>query len=365
MKNILFITDTALANPKRGTPLRIMSVAKQINKENNIFVVAQDVSEDLSKNFVVYPKINFFSKILFFVKLIKKNKIDLVFANTDIEIILPVFLKIFTRVKIAIDIHGLYAEEMYYANLIGPLKKRLIDFTVRICFFFYDLIFVCSHKLIDYYPQVSKKMLVLYGGFEGENIFDTKERIEPEVFTIGYAGNLKSYQGFDYVLEACSIIKQKNLFDFKLNLIVSSGTTDIEKKLNDYGLLEVSELSFKVEYEEAKAIIGRSSVLVIPRPSLPLTEYAFPSKMPGDLLSGIPTIITIVGPVEKLLGNSDVSILINPDNITVNLVDALLKVKNMSSEERGAMSNRAKKFVQANLTWDVLGAKINEVLKNL
>lgn len=365
MKNILFITDTALANPKRGTPLRIMSIAKQINKENNIFVVAQDVSNDLSKNFLVYPKINFVSKILFFIKLIKKNKIDLVFANTDMEIILPVFLKIFTRVKISIDIHGLYAEEMYYAGLIGPIKKRLIDLTVRVCLLFYDLIFVCSHKLIEYYPRVSKKMFVLYGGFEGENIFETQTRVEPEIFTIGYAGNLKSYQGFDYLLEACSIIKQKNLFDFRLNLIVSSGTSDIEKKLNDYGLLDVSDLHFKVEYEEAKAIIGRSSVLVIPRPSLALTEYAFPSKMPGDLLSGIPTIITIVGPVEKLLGNSDVSVLIKPDNIVTNLTDALVQVKNMSIEERDAMSSRAKKFVQTNLTWDVLGVKINEVLKNL
>lgn len=365
MKNILFISDNALAQPKRGTPLRIMSIAKQIAKENKIFVVAQDVSSDLSENFTVYPKINFFKKVLFLIRLIKKNKIDLVFANTDIEIILPIFLKMFTSVKIIIDIHGVYAEELYYGGLISSFKKSVIDFVVRVCLLFYDLIFVCSHKLLEYYPKASKKMVVLYGGFEGENIFVDNQITEPEIFTIGYAGNLKDYQGFSYVLEACQIIKQKNLFNFRLNLILSSGTSDIEEKLDEYGLLECSDLNFKVEYEKVKEIISKSSVLVIPRPSIPLTEYAFPSKMPGDLLTGIPTIITIVGPVDKLLGDENVSVLIEADDIANNLVQALTQVKEMSSKERHLMSQRAMNFVKNNLTWDVLGVIINKNLEKI
>lgn len=364
MKNILFITNTSLAQAKRGTPLRIISVAKQIAKEHQLWVVAKAVPTDLNLPFIAYPQTNFFSKFWIFYKLIKQNKIDTVFANTDMEIILPVFLKIATGVKIVMDIHGLYAEEMYYEKLISRPKKYLIDLVIRFFLLFYDLIFVCSHKLVDYYPAVSKKMVVLYNGVE-EELFNNPDRLEPAIFTIGYAGNLKAYQGFDYLLQACQQIRQQHLFDFRLNLILSSGTSDIAEKLKQYNLLDISDLHFKVEHGEVRPIISQSSVLVIPRPSLPLTEYAYPSKMPGDLLTGIPTIITIVGPIEQLLSKANVSILIKTDDISANIVSALVTVKNMSQVARNDLGKRAIAFVKSNLTWDVLGIKINQSLKQI
>lgn len=364
MKNVLFIANISLAQAKRGTPLRIISVAKQIAKEHHIWVVAKDAPFNFDLPFFAYPITNFFNKFLFFYKLIKQNKIDIVFANTDMEIIMPVFLKIFTGVKIVIDIHGLYTEEMYYEKLISLPKKYLIDWAIRFFLLFYDLIFVCSHKLSAYYSAVSKKMVVLYNGVE-EELFINQDRVEPEIFTIGYAGNLKDYQGFDYLLQACQQIRKQKLFKFRLNLILSSGTSDIKERLKYYDLLDISDLHFKVKHEQVRLIISRSSVLVVPRPSLPLTEYAYPSKMPGDLLTGIPTIITIVGPIEKLLGRANVSVLIKADNISDNLIGALLQIKNMSKEARDDMGKRAIAFVKANLTWDVLGIKINQSLKQI
>lgn len=361
MKNILFITKASLNSAKRGTPLRMISVAKQIAKANNILVVASSVPANFALAHQIYPQGNLWQNFFYFLKLIKQKKIDIIFANTEMEIVLPVLLKIFTGKKIVIDTHGLYAEEMYYEGLMSLPKKYVVGMVIRFLLLFYDLIFFCSDKLLDYYAAVKNKAVIIYNGIDQE-LFTNLEPVSPKIFTIAYAGNLKKYQGFEYLLLACQKIRQQNLFSFRLNLVVSSGTSDIAERLQAHNLLDITDLHFKLDNDQVAPIINRSSVLVIPRPSLTLTEYAYPSKMPGDLLTGIPTIITKVGPVDKLLGQADVSILIEADDISNNLVKALQAVHDMSALDRALLGKRAVNFVKNNLTWDILGTKINESL---
>lgn len=364
MKKILFITKSDLKNPKHGTPLRMLSVARQIAKQHNVIFCTQDISDDLKNKFIAYPSGNAIKRFLFFKKIIKKHKIDLVLAHTEIELRLPVFLKLFTGVKIVLDMHGLHAEEMYYHKLINNNKRWLIDKVIRFFLRFYDRLFICNLNHKKYYAHVADKMRLVYNGVELSN-FDIPKAEEPEIFTIGYAGNLKPYQGFDYVLQACQSIKNKKLFDFRLNLVVSSGTLEIKDILKNYGLLDKADLNFKIDHDKVNEIIAKSSVLVVPRPSLKMTEYAYPSKLPNDLLTGIATITTKVGPVKDLFAPADCCIVIEADNIAKNLEQALIKVYSMSKEARQALGERAIDFVKNNLTWDILGQDINKYLEEV
>lgn len=364
MKKILFITNSKLKDPKRGTPLRMLSVARQIAKEHQLIVCTQDIADDIKVEFVPYPNGSAIQRFSFFKKLIKKHQIDIVLAHTEMEVRMPVFLKLFTRVKIVLDMHGLYAEEMYYHALMNNHKRWLVDKVVRFFLSFYDMLFICNLKHKQYYPHVASKMKLIYNGVESR-FLEVQRSEEPEVFTIGYAGNLKPYQGFDYLLEALANIKKKNLFDFRLNFILSSGTTHIEGMLKERGLLENADLHFKVPHDQVGQIITQSSVLVVPRPSLKMTEYAYPSKLPSDLLTGIPTITTNVGPIEQLFKPADCCVVIETDDIAKNLEQALVKVQAMSSHDRQVLGDRAVAFVQTTLSWDILGKDINKYLTNL
>ena len=93
MKKILYITKEPLDNPRRGTPIRIYNIVKQISKEHKVIVSSPSIGESLIVEFYKYPEGNLIKKLNYFSNLIKKHQIEIVMTSTDIEIIIPFFLK--------------------------------------------------------------------------------------------------------------------------------------------------------------------------------------------------------------------------------------------------------------------------------
>ena len=93
-KNVLFISNIKLDNPMRGTPLRIYKFILNIKKENNVWVSSQTNHKDFGDQYFEIPKVNLIKKFLFFHKIIKENKIDIVISATGTSIKLLVVLKL-------------------------------------------------------------------------------------------------------------------------------------------------------------------------------------------------------------------------------------------------------------------------------
>ncbi len=370
-KSILFVCPVALKNPVRGTPLRIYNFLRQIRKAHNLLVCVKDVEPDLEDIFVPYPSLAGWQKLSYFRKLIREKNIEMVLTATEVGIKLPVFLKWLLGVKIAIDLHGLYVEERYFKGSIGGFRKFFYDKKIKFFLRFYDLIFVVAGKLKKYYERINKNIVVIYGGFNPEE-FKKREGEEGEkrsegqgVFTIGYMGNTRNYQGLNFLLEAAGEIKKKNLFPFRLKLILSGERAELLKLLEEKNLSELTELNFDLDHENVNEVISQTDVLTIPRPSLPLTEYAYPSKLPENLATGILLVLTEVGPVGELLSGQDFCMIISPEKITEELEEALIRLQSMSFEQRMRMGENARNFVMNNLTWTTQGQKINEALERI
>lgn len=365
MKNVLFIADISLKNPIRGTPLRIYNFLLQIKKKHKIYACVKDIKEEDKINFIPFPRLGGFKKLFYFARAAKSNKIDIVITATETSIKLPVFLKFFCGTKIAIDIHGLYAEELYYKGSIGRFKKFVYDKIVKFYLYFYDLLIVCADKLKDYYYPVNSNIKILYGGVN-LNEFEAASVKKTDIFTIGYMGNARQYQGLDYLLQAAANIKRKNTFPFRLNLVLSDEDELVMKnKLKELGILENALLNFNVEHNKVNGIINASDVLVIPRPSVMMTEYAFPSKLPEYLATGIPIVITDVGPVKTFPKIREACIVSASKNIPEHLEEALHKVYSMSDEEKNVLREKALFLVKSEFNWDVLGNRLNELLEKL
>ncbi|MFA5126625.1 MAG: glycosyltransferase [Patescibacteria group bacterium] len=364
-KNVLFVSSVKLDNPMRGTPLRIYKFILQIQKANNIWVCAQTGHKDFADNFFEIPKVNPFKKFLFFKKIIKDKKIGIVMSGTGTNIKLLVILKLLLGVKIVIDLHGLDFEEPYYHGYID--KKTMIMRKIMIKFFlrFYDLLFVVSGKLKDYYKDVNKNIEVIYGGVDLAE-FQRAEYQNHDYLFIGYMGNARSYQGLDLLCRAAKNIKQKKLFPFKLNLVTSEDPEETRKLIRENDLEAETVMHHNIEHHLVNDIINQSDVLVLARPSgIMMTEYAYPAKLPEYLATGIVNILTNVGPVEELLLGKDVCLVIGTDDVVKELEESLYKVYKMSKEERMAMGDRAIEFVKNNLTWEIIGRKMNEYLAKL
>lgn len=365
MKNILFITDISLKNPIRGTPLRIYNILQQIRKQHKVIVCAKDCDAHADFEFIPYPAFSNFQKLVFFIRRIKRSEIDIVLTSTEIGLKLPLLLKLFAGVKVAVELHGLYYEELLYAGAISGTRNTLLRIITKMYIRRYDLVFVVSEKLKRYYGSHNKNIHVVYGGVNLEEFEKPPPGRDGTDFTIGYMGNSRPYQGVDYLLEAAARIKEQKLFAFRLNMVVSGSREAILQKISEYNLTDSTSLSFDVAHAEVNAIIGRSDVLVIPRPSLQMTEYAFPSKLTEYLATGIPTIVTQVGPVSELAAQSNCFMVIPHENISAGLTDALQRVYRMGGAERRRCGEHARRFVARRLTWNVLGKVINEQLEEL
>ncbi len=363
-KKILFITSGSLQDPKRGTPIRIYNFIQQMQKEHQVIVSAPAVDAGFTNQFLPYPTGSFWSQVNYFRKALKKYQPDLVMTATDIDIDLPFWLKFLTGVKIAIDLHGLVAAEMYFQDQMSGWKSWLLQQKINFVIRWYDLVFAVSGKLLGYYGSKIKNGVVIYGGVT-ENEFYHDPLRTPEIFTIGYTGNSKSYQGIDAVLDVAGKIKKLNLFPFRLNLIMSSGRGEIEGRLAELGLSDVADLRFKVSHEEVPAMIAQSSVLVIARPKVDMTEYAYPSKLPEYLATGVPVITTDVGPIGDLFADQDCIIVISPDRIEAELEEVLVRLYRQAPTQRQELGARAVKFVREHLRWEVLGERINQSLEQL
>lgn len=358
MKKILFFTSSPLADPKRGTPIRMFNFLRQMSKNHELWVAAPSIDDRLSVKTVEYPIGNRWRQARSLAEIVRAEKIDLVMTATEIDLLPPVLVKWLTGVKIAIDLHGLYAEESYAQQLTGYWWSRMIQLYVTTLLRFYDLIFVVSPLLGDYYKTLRVRIEVIYGGVNADEL-DSRQITPPAVFTIGYTGNARAYQGIYYILDAAAKLNQSQLFPFKLNLIMSSGRGEIETYIEKLGLSPLTEIRYKVSHEEANELIAQSSVLAIPRPSIAMTEYAYPSKLPEYLATGVPAILTLVGPVKSLLMGADCAKLIPVENIVENLTEALIEVEALGAAGRAEMGRRAAQFVRDNLLWEKLGEKIN------
>jgi glycosyltransferase involved in cell wall biosynthesis len=365
MKTILFITSGSLRDSKRGTPIRIYNFIKQIQKEHRVIVSALEIDTNFVERFVPYPSAgSLWQKVKYFKLVIKKYQPDIIMTATDVDIDLPFWLKMFTGVAIAIDLHGLVTAEMYYQGQMGKFKSWLLQQKINFLIRWYDLVFVVSTKLGTYYGSKLKKCVVVYGGVTDNEFYDGKY-LPPSIFTIGYTGNSKAYQGIQNLLIVASRIKQKGTFPFRLNLIMSSGRGEIENTLEELGLTDITDLHFKVSHNDVPVMISRSSVLVIARPSVEMTEYSYPSKLPEYLATGVPVVTTRVGPIDELFGGANCITVVEADNIMEDLEIALVGLYRLTSIERYEMGQRAIGFVRQNLHWDVLGQKINQNLEKI
>jgi glycosyltransferase involved in cell wall biosynthesis len=366
MKRILFIANGPLEKPIKGTPIRIKEFFQQIKKEHQLVVVAENMDPDPDIRFIKYPRLSKVATILYFKKLIREQNIDIVFITSELLIPLPIILKFLTRVKIVIDLHGLYFDEWYYQKRISLPKKLALEWIGRLQLMFFDLIFTVSGTLKDFYRWNNSNIQTIYGGVKLADFQPLLPQESPKVFTIGYAGNYQSYQGFGYLLEAASRLHQAGNLKFRLRLVLSGDQKKAEAMIDQAGLLSIADMYYNVPHTEVNAILAHSDVLVIARPRVKMTQYAYPSKLPEYLATGIPTILTAVGPVSELFTASDTFVKIIPaESIGQNLYQALCDIADLSSGERYEMGQRAREFVSQNLTWEHQGVLINNYLTKL
>jgi len=357
----------------RGTPLRARNIIKFLSKKHEAVVVAEKLSspELLSRvkfypiKKYSYPKgLNFFYKVRDLKRIIKATKPDILYGFTCNSLFSLGLIAKQLKIPLVIEMHeaghkGL-DPNVIWRSLLGFFEKKALKQVSGLV--------AVSSKIKDYYLALAKNpnlpAQVIYGGVDID-LFNLTAPLAPEIqaikkqgkMIIGYIGSFKDYQGVDFILASAL----ENCQDF-LYIMVGGDSQRLRDRIAQGGLQDKVFLFGKKKYETIPGFLRGMDIMVIPRASLPITEYAFPSKLSEYMAMGKAVVITDVGGSKEVIKDKENGILIPADNIVQNLINSFDLLK-ANPELKNKIEKNALNFVRDNLTWQKQTEKLNTFLQ--
>ena len=353
-------------NLNRGTPNRARNIIRFISKKEEVIVAVAKLNPDSLSSKVRFFRlkersrfsgINFFRKVRELKKIIESVQPDIVYGFSNNSNLVLGTLTELLKIPTVVEIHDPdFKERTIFNDLIFFLGKIALKNMAGIV--------TVSGKLKSYYlkllenPRLNIK--VIRGGVDtslfNPNVVPSEELTNIKKkgnILVGYIGNFRYYQGLDFLIKAAYKLKEKNFHFVLLGGETVQDREKMKKKIKNNSLQENVSVLGEKKYEQIPPYLKAIDILVIPRPSLSITEFAFPSKLSEYMAMRKPVIATEVGGAREIIKNKENGILIPPENIPDNLTKTLLFLKE-TPLLREKIRRNAYKYVKNNLSWDKL-----------
>jgi glycosyltransferase involved in cell wall biosynthesis len=179
-------------------------------------------------------------------------------------------------------------------------------------------------------------------------------------FLIGYTGAHGIANSLGTVIEAVSLLKVDDI----VLLLVGNGTEKekLKKYVRDNKIGNVYFLP-AIQKTEIPAFLSMMDILYIGLQSQPLFRFGIsPNKMFDYMMAGKP-IIQAIDAGNNLVENANCGLFAEPEN-PIAISDALIKIKNMSIEQRANLGNNGRKYVIDNHNYNLLTEKYMLIITN-
>lgn len=344
MSKVLFLCDIALANPRRGTPIHVARLLKELRQDHDLAVCAASVPEDLADVFVPYPRGGGLGKLRALLRVYDEQKPDIVFTIGQTGLLGPVLLKLLRGARIVVELQGVEYIEKQAMGHISALGRYLWEAKSRALLPLYDSVIAFTRRTANLYPFI-RNVEIIFPGIDLETVPFIEEPAPVPPLIAGYAGNTDAYQGLSELVEAIPLVRGRGI-DARLHLVLTGDDSKIRERIEALGLGEVTSIVRNLSHDEAKQEMLKVSTIVIPRLNVLESVYGFPSKLPEALAMGVPVILTDVGPVPELPELREHAIVIPTEGIKEHLAGSLARVAGMSVEERKEWGRGARAYAE-------------------
>jgi glycosyltransferase involved in cell wall biosynthesis len=158
------------------------------------------------------------------------------------------------------------------------------------------------------------KIRVIYNGVALDNAKSEGEAERESGLILG-AGRLVPKKGFDTLLEACRLLKQRNL---KFRCLIAGDGSDAEllsAKQRELDLAGEVEFSGPKTQDEILSLMRRATLLCLPcRIAGDGNRDALPTVILEALAQGLPVISTNISGIPEIIDSGTDGILVDPDN---------------------------------------------------
>ncbi|MCB0321403.1 MAG: glycosyltransferase, partial [Bdellovibrionales bacterium] len=178
---------------------------------------------------------------------------------------------------------------------------------------------------------------------------------------IGYIGSVVDYEGLPLLVDAVQFLAQKRR-DFHL-LIVGDGATlnELKGQTRRLGLEEWVTFTGRVPHEEVESYYSITDILCYPRKGVEVCEMVSPMKPFEAMAMEKAVICSNVDALTEIIKDGQTGILHKKDDVT----DLTMKLSQLIDSEtlRKDLGKNARKWVQSEREWDILGRQLNDLYK--
>lgn len=346
-------------NEPRGTPIRTRNQIEQLVQGGvEVYYAGYDQPEQLAPDHVLAlaTPLRRFAQLATFVR---EHSIDIVYVQTSAGMMYAAFLSLVTKAKVGVDFHSRrYQEEHVYKHRMW-IHTACLELGEHILARFLDFGTGVSHTLKRYYAASVPTFLVLPVGVD---LAVFSPQIVPDAdivawkggdMLIAYAGNTKWYQGIETVLSAFKQVSRAG--GYKLLVIASSGSEDVQNYVNREGLGSVVRVLSAQPHHHIPALLSAADVLTVVRPLDLVTEYSFPSKLPEYAALGKCLVVSRVSDIERYITNHENGLVVAPGDV-VELENAFLEAQD--PELRAKVAHASRQLAETSFDLNRLGSQL-------
>ncbi len=254
-------------------------------------------------------------------------------------------------------------------SILNLWGKRYEQYIYQNCSGIFAISGVLKRHIVEKFAISESKISVASMGvnpaeFKPERDRQTMRRnlsIADDEIVVGYIGSFHKWYGIENIVEAAN----NHLREFpKLKfLFVGGGQSEEEvlKKVRDYNLTDRIITPGRVPHKEIPDYLQVMDICVLPGSKDYPNWYSAPGKIIEYGIMAKPVICYRAEPNEEIIGEKE-GILINPGS-TEDLSEGIIKLLR-NPESRKELGKNLQEKVLENFTWDKIGYKILEVIKN-
>lgn len=221
--------------------------------------------------------------------------------------------------------------KLYYEKKVKETREAVVEL---------DSFVLLTAAMKEELDIPEEKKVVIVEGIADELPLDktSLNNSDSDIVSFAYTGTLSLEYGVIELIEAFSRIKRSDL------RLVICGTGEGEKYVREAAKAD-SRIQFlgRVSPEKAREVQSSASVLVNPRSNKgEYTKYSFPSKLMEYLASGVPVLCYRL---DGIPAEYDNYLFYMEDDSPGAFEKGLIRLANMTKEERAAAGKRGKAFV--------------------
>ncbi|WP_297712626.1 glycosyltransferase family 4 protein [Clostridium sp.] len=322
-------------------------------KNNSIMLALNYISFMISASIRVIP-------LLF-----KKYDRIFVFQVSPLTTAVPaIILSKIKKIPSYIYVQDLWPETFY--SIVNVSNEKVRKIMKKICNKIYDAfdkLLIASRGYEDILVKegIDKDKLEYFPQW-AENFYskdDTNEELRDD-FIVTFAGNIGKAQSVDTIIEAANLAKSNE--NIKWQILGDGSEFEYIKSLVDkYSLHKnVNLLGRKPAYEMPN-YFSKSDALIVTLKNENILRVTLPAKVQSYMASGKPILAAISGEGNRIIKDSKCGLVCEAEDY-VKLYENVIKLFNMSKEERSTLGKNGKEYFNKNFTREKLLNRLQTIM---